>query len=248
MKRLPSGARLEIFDTLDSTSAEAKRRVADGHAEPSWIVAREQTAGYGRRGRPWESGRGNFTATYVFAPYGDPADHGQLSYVVALGVIEALDGYAIDGALALKWPNDILAGSDKIAGILLEAVNMDARAYVCVGIGVNLRSAPQIADYPTARLADNLRAGAPLPAPEKLAAQIDEQFAAYYAIWRRDGFGPIRTAWLARAKGIGAMVRVRLPNEEFSGIFRDLDEAGALVLIVDDAERRITAGEIMFGD
>ncbi len=248
MKRLPSGARLEIFDRLDSTSAEAKRRAAAGAIEPAWIFAREQTAGYGRRGRPWESGLGNFAATYVFEPAGRPGDLGQLSYITALAVAEALDGYAIDGALALKWPNDVLLGGAKIAGLLLETVDVGGRVILCIGIGVNLNAAPRGLEYPVARLADHLRPGVSSPAPETLAAQIDEQFAAYYALWRRDGFSPIRAAWLARAKGVGAKVRVRLPNEEFSGIFTDLDETGALVLKVGDAERRITAGEIMFGD
>lgn len=245
--KLPSGARLEIYDRLDSTSAEAKRRADDGERGPVWIMAREQTAGYGRRGRYWESGLGNFTATYLFEPGGDLSRHGQLSYVAALGVIEALDRYVIPNMLTLKWPNDVLAGSDKIAGILLESVTQDRRSVVSMGVGVNLQSAPTGLEYPTARLADNLRAGVDAPTPDDLAVRIDEQFTAHYDIWRRDGFAAIRKAWLIRAKGVGAPVRVRLPGEEFSGIFQDLDDDGALVLRIGDTERRVAAGEIMFG-
>ena len=246
--KLSSGARLEIFDRLDSTSAEAKRRAENGEHGPVWILAREQTGGYGRRGRHWDSGFGNFTATYLFEPGGDPSRHGQLSFVAALGVIEALDRYVAPGALCLKWPNDVLAGSDKIAGILLESVTQNKRSVVCMGIGVNLRSAPLNVDYPTARLADNLRVGAETPDAEEFAARVDDQFAAYYDMWRRSGFAPIREAWLERAKGIGSIIRVRLPAEEFSGVFEDLDADGALLLRNSDGQRRISAGEIMFGE
>ena len=246
--KLPSGARLEIFDTLDSTSAEAKRRAENGESSPVWIMAREQTAGYGRRGRHWESGLGNFSATYLFEPGGDPSCHGQLSFVIALAVIEALDCYVVPGALALKWPNDVLVGSDKIAGLLLENLAPRGRAVICIGVGVNLRSAPLTLDYAAARLVDNLRAGVDAPMPDELAARIDDQFAAYYDIWRREGFAAIRIAWLGRAKGVGAPIRVRLPGEEFSGVFQDIDADGALILKIGEHERRVAAGEIMFGE
>jgi len=248
MKRLPSGARLENFDTLDSTNAEAKRRAGAGDAGPCWILARRQTAGYGRRGRAWETGAENFAGTCLFTPDGAPAHFGQLSYVIALGVIEALDPYAIVGALALKWPNDVLAGVGKLAGILIESVQCNGRTALCIGVGVNLTSSPADTPYPTARLADHLRDGASAPSPEALAAAIDEKFAALYALWRRDGFAPIRDAWLARAHGVGETVQVRLPNEEFSGVFRDLDADGNLVVSIGDSARRVAAGEIMFGE
>ena len=248
MHRLPSGARLEFFETLDSSSAEAGRRIANGEAGPLWIVAREQTAGVGRRGRQWVTGQGNFAGTYLFEPDGDIAAFGQLSFVVAIAVLEALDPYAAPGSLALKWPNDILAGSGKLAGILLETTRRDDRTWVCAGIGVNLNFAPSDLDYRAARLVDILKPGASAPTPQELAAKIDERFAEHYAVWRRDGFAPIRKTWLARAKGLGARIQVTLPNERFAGVFRDLDETGALVVSVGDVERRITAGEIMFGD
>ncbi len=244
---LPSGARLEIFDRLDSTSAEAKRRAEAGEAGPCWILAREQTSGYGRRSRHWESSLGNFAATYLFEPAEDIASHGQLSYVAALAVIEALDAYSNPHALALKWPNDVLAASKKIAGILLENIVRDGRSRICVGIGVNLRWAPDNVDYPTAKLSDCLRSDAQLPSPEDLVRRIDDQFAAYYSIWRKDGFAPVRTAWIARAKGVGEPVRVRLPGEEFVGAFLDLDPSGALLVKTGDGERLVSAGEIMFG-
>lgn len=194
------------------------------------------------------TGRGNFAGTYLFEPAGDLANFGQLSFVVALAVIEALDRYVAPGALGLKWPNDILAPTGKLAGILLETMTNNQRPSVCAGIGVNLNFAPTGLAYETARLIDHLKPGASSPSPQELAAQIDEQFAAHYAIWRRDGFSAIRIAWLARAKGVGKPVQVTLPNEAFAGVFHDLDETGALVLTVDGVERRITAGEIMFGE
>lgn len=248
MQRLASGARLEFFDTLDSTSAEARRRIAAGEDGPLWILAHEQTAGVGRRGRAWVTGQGNFAGTYLFEPDGDIATFGQLSFVVAIAVLDALDVHVRPGSLALKWPNDILAGADKLAGILLETTRRNDRIWVSAGIGVNIHFAPTGLPYRAARLVDMLASGASAPSPQTLAAQIDDRLAAHYALWRRDGFAAIRTPWLERAKGLGARVKVTLPNETVTGVFHDLDESGALVVGVGDGERHITVGEIMFGD
>ncbi len=246
MQRLPTGARLETFDTIDSTSAEAKRRAAAREAGPLWILAGEQTAGYGRRGREWDMGAGNFAGTFLFSPEGDPASFGQLSFVAAIAVLFALSEYARDGVLALKWPNDILCGGAKISGLLLERIDHDDKALVALGIGVNIAAAPDDLPYPAAKLIDAMD-GAP-PTPEELVVRIDHHFWNMYMAWGKLGFAQIRETWLKHARGVGEPIVVRLPGEELRGYFEGLDETGALILRQGDACRYITAGEIMFGD
>lgn len=248
MQTLSSGARLEIFDTLDSTSAEAKRRANAGETGPIWLLAKNQTAGYGRRGRQWKDEGGNFAATLLFEPQGNPAVFGQLSFVAGLGVIDALDKFARGDVLSLKWPNDVLAlCTAKLAGLLLERIDHGGKSLLALGIGINLASVPQGLPYEAARLGDLLGAGRLLPTPQELVARLDQTFHDAYVVWRDHGMESIGPAWLERASGVGERVTARLPNETLEGIFGGIDETGALKLLQNGKTRLITAGDIMFG-
>ncbi len=239
MQRLPSGADLQLFDTLDSTSLEAKRRIDAGEDGPRWIVALTQTAGYGRRGRGWEQRTGDFAGTLFFKPEGEAEQLGQISFIVALALAATLDELIPPESVRLKWPNDVLLDGKKCAGILLE--NLDA--HLAIGVGVNIITAPTGAPYPTARLMDYVKAP---PDPPALAARLDEHFWRLYRDWRTHGFEPIRQQWLARAAGLFEEITVRLPKEELTGVFAGLDESGALVLRLSDGKRTIAAGEVFF--
>src|SRR5712671_1720715 len=109
------------LDAVDSTNAEALRRARAGERGPLWIVARQQSAGRGRRGRAWISPPGNLHATLLLA---DPAP--------------AAAAPALAARRALKWPNDMLCAARKIAGILVEGEGTPVT--VAVGIGVNCRN------------------------------------------------------------------------------------------------------------
>ncbi|PQA89461.1 biotin--[acetyl-CoA-carboxylase] ligase [Hyphococcus luteus] len=239
MAKFPSGTAIEIFDTLDSTSAEARRRAEAGEAGPLWVLALAQTAGYGRRGRGWEQQTGDFACTLLFKPDALPASWGQISFIVALALASVLDELMPEEKIALKWPNDVLLDGAKCAGILLESLG----AALSIGVGVNIVTAPEGLPYPVARLMDH---AAQPPAPQKLAERLDHHFWTFYRLWRAQGFAPIRDAWLARAVGLGVDITVRLPNEELSGVFEGLDETGALVLRSPAGRRTIAAGDVFF--
>ena len=239
----PSGAQLALFETLDSTSLEARRRAAAGMRGPLWIVALEQTSGYGRRGSGWESGAGDVTATLLFEPDAPVEALGQLSFVAALAVADAIAQFAPGAPLTLKWPNDVLADGAKIAGLILELIEGRARApLIALGAGVNVVARPASPLYPTARLLDFVPEA---PAVLAVVGSLDAAFERRRAEWRRSGFGPVREAFLARAARLGEAVLVQLPNETVAGVFRDIDPAGALVLDCEGVERRISAGAIL---
>jgi BirA family biotin operon repressor/biotin-[acetyl-CoA-carboxylase] ligase len=241
---LASGARVETFDTLDSTSLEAKRRVSDGEVGPLWLLAKNQTAGYGRRGSSWSQSQGDVAATYLFSPDADPQSLAQLSFVAALGSVDALRHFAPRADFRVKWPNDVLVDGGKIAGLLLELVKAPSEtSVICFGAGVNIVSVPDDTPYPTARLID-LCAGAP-PTPHEFVTVLDQAFGYWEGRWRDAGFAAIREEWLANAVGKGRRIRVRLPDREIEGIFIDLDFDGALVVDCDGERRRITAGAII---
>ena len=242
----PKGYALKTFEVIDSTNEEAKRLAAAGEPGPIWISAARQTAGRGRRGRVWESPTGNLAATLMLRPGKSATECAQLSFVAAIAASAMLSDFAPDSALRVKWPNDVLAGGAKIAGILLESASSggEAPTWLAIGIGVNLAMHPDGTEFP----ATSLKAlGATVPPADDALRHLAAHFAKWYEVWRGDGFAAIRDAWLARAAGLGTRIRARLANEETSGVFEGLDESGALILRESvGVVRTISAGEVFF--
>jgi BirA family biotin operon repressor/biotin-[acetyl-CoA-carboxylase] ligase len=236
----PDGVGLRRHAYLDSTNEEALRCARGGERGPVWITATAQGAGRGRRGHTWVSEPGNLFATLLLpAPRARCA---QLGFAAALAVSDVAASYAPDAKVALKWPNDVLLGARKLSGILLETEGSDM---VALGIGINCAHFPPDTEFPATSLAAVTGAA---PAPEDALARLAPRFAAWYEIWREHGFAPLRTAWIARAFGLGQTVRARLAAYEEDGVFEDLDGEGALLLRrKDGAVSRIAAGDIFFG-
>ena len=162
LKRFPSGSSVQFYETIDSTSLEAKRLAAKGEGGPLWITAGRQTAGYGRRGSAWVQAEGDVAASFIFTPGGDKATLAQLSYVAAIAVAEAMSVFAKGADISVKWPNDILIDNKKAAGILLEMLAGEDPVII-LGTGVNVVSVPTEVDYPTARLIDYINGAVPAP-------------------------------------------------------------------------------------
>lgn len=246
---LPRGYRLVAFETVGSTNDEAKALARAGAAAGTVVWAQEQTSGRGRRGRAWASPRGNLYLSLIARPGSAPAGAAQLGFVAALGLGDAilrLTGPALP--LRYKWPNDLLIGGRKCAGVLLESElsggggSAGAVDFVVIGIGVNLVSKPEDVEFPATSLAEQ---GAAAIAPTTLLQACVEHFDAWATRWRCGGFAPVRRAWLARAAaGIGDEVRVRLATDMLSGRFLDLDSDGALLIEAAGGRRLIAAGEV----
>jgi len=233
------------LDTVDSTNAEALRRARAGERGPLWIVATQQIAGRGRRGRPWVSPPGNLYATLLLTDPAPAVAAPQLGFVAGLALHDAATAAAPAPArLALKWPNDLLCGGRKIAGILVEGEG--APLTVAVGIGLNCRHHPAATEFPaTDFAAEGAQFGVDLAADalfERLAAAMRERLAQ----WDRGaGFAALRAAWIDRAQGLGRPIRVRLAGREATGIFEAIDPAGRLLLRLDNgALETIAAGEV----
>jgi BirA family transcriptional regulator, biotin operon repressor / biotin---[acetyl-CoA-carboxylase] ligase len=240
-----AGFRLSAHDTLPSTNSEALAAARRGETGPLWVTARQQTAGRGRRGNAWISTSGNLYATLLLRAPALPENAPQLSFVAALAVFDAIvdRAAALREKLALKWPNDILFGTAKLAGILIESETIATRLAVAAGIGVNCMHHPVETAYPATDLAT---AGAAVSA-EDLFFALSGAMARRLAQWRGGaGFQSIRADWLNRAAGIGGVMRVRLPkNREFVGRAEALDESGRLLLrLADGTLQTITAGDV----
>ena len=226
---LPAGYRLVELRRIDSTNAEALRRAADGAPHGTVVLAGDQTAGRGRRGRSWISAPGNlFMTVLVRPPQGSAV--AQLSFVAAVALGDALPPGA---DYRFKWPNDVLLEDRKLAGILVES---DGGA-AAVGIGVNTASTPEAVRGSAADLARECEAA-------QLAGDVCVAFERWYRRWLAEGFGPVREAWLGRAAGLGREVMAGSAR----GRFERLTQDGALVLVdASGAETEIAAGEVFFG-
>ena len=241
MSGWPAGYGLIRLAEVDSTLDEARRRL-EQISGPTWIMADRQTRARGRRGRAWLQPAGNLAATLVLPKPGAPEQAALRSFVCALALSDALAGLGVQ--TRLKWPNDVLLRGGKLAGILLEGLPGGA---LSIGIGVNLAGAPGADAVEADAVAPvDLASHGPLVAPEDFLALLAEAFAAREASFATYGFAPVREAWLARAARLGEVIRVRLPQETFGGIFKDVDGQGQLVLSTPQGERRVAAGEVFF--
>lgn len=237
-----AGVRHRPYDTLGSTNAEALALARAGERGPLWITALTQSAGRGRRGSTWVSPPGNLYASLLLSKPSSEALAPQLSFVAALALHDALCDCAprLGPLFKLKWPNDVLLGSDKLAGILIEGESEPVFAVV-IGFGANCSGHPPGTAFPAT---DLLKAGA-VVAPDALLAALSAATLRRLAQWQGGaGFASVRTDWLARAAGLGEEIRVRLPEREMRGRFRGLDEAGRLQVEQPGGLATVTAGEV----
>ena len=218
----------------------------DGAAARTIVWALEQTGGRGRDGRSWSSPLGNLHASIILRPLGSPGVVAQLGFVAAVAVGAAIAGFVPAAVpVTLKWPNDVLLGGRKAAGILLESegARADAVDGIVMGIGVNVAAFPAESRIPATSLVASGAAGV---TPALVLEALVEQLDARLRLWEREGFGPIRTQWLARAHALGGPITVRLPRETVEGIFADIDAGGLLMLDTALGRRAISVGDVFF--
>lgn len=241
--QLPLGFRLIEYNTVGSTNDEAKRYAEAGAADGLIVRALEQTAGRGRLGRTWQSPHGNLYASFIIRPNVPLRRASEIVFAAALAVYEAVDRYAFVNDIRCKWPNDVIAGGRKIAGILAEAAGGQKgdTSYIVVGFGINVESYPTDSRLPATSFrelgdGDFARIGF-----EELAGD----FGRWRHRWESEGFEPIREAWIARSYDIGKLMHVNTGKARLIGRFAGLHENGALLLDVADGRREtITYGEV----
>jgi BirA family transcriptional regulator, biotin operon repressor / biotin---[acetyl-CoA-carboxylase] ligase len=251
-----AGYRLAAFDSIGSTNAEAMSCARDGERGPMWFVTSEQTAGRGRRHRPWIAPRGNLACSILEVIDVSPVVAATLGFAAGLALEAALQRVSIEASLrsagsdqmnySLKWPNDVLAGRQKLAGILLEAEAVaDNRLAVVVGIGTNVLAAPEGTPTPATSLtALGVHVGA-----EELFAVLSDCWAEFRSLWDNGrGFGEVRRLWLARAAGLGQPVAIQSGGSTVEGTFDTIDESGCMIIRTLEGKRvPISAGDVYFG-
>jgi BirA family biotin operon repressor/biotin-[acetyl-CoA-carboxylase] ligase len=255
-RAISAGYRLAAFDSIGSTNAEAMSHARNGERGPLWVVTSEQTAGRGRRHRPWIAPRGNLASSILEVIDVSPPVAATLGFAAGLALEAALQKVSVEARLrsagseqmkfSLKWPNDVLAGQQKLAGILLEAEAVaDDQLAVVVGIGTNVVAAPEGTPTPATSLAAlGINIGA-----EELFATLSDTWAEFRGIWDNGrGFGEIRRLWLARAGGLGQPVAIQTGGSTVEGTFDTIDESGCMIVRTTGGKQvPISAGDVYFG-
>jgi BirA family biotin operon repressor/biotin-[acetyl-CoA-carboxylase] ligase len=225
--------RIRIVDRAGSTNAVL---LGDrGAIEGDWLVALAQDEGRGRQGRAWSSLEGNFAgSTIIQIRHDDPPAPG-LSLACGLALIEAVDAVAPGAATLLKWPNDLLLGQAKLAGILLER----SGNRIVAGFGINLAEAPAIEGRATASLDRVIT-------PQALVPILAASMARLIGLWRASDPASFGRAWLARAHPVGTALSVHDGSgKRLVGNFEGLDPDGSLRLRLDGGAIEIVrAGDV----
>ncbi len=236
---------LAIHDAIDSTNAEALRRLEHGSLPGLVVTAEQQTAGRGRRGREWVSPR----AANIYVSVVWPFERGVegmdgLSLAVGVAVAEALDEQGLE-AVTLKWPNDLLHDGAKLAGILVETSGHAAGpASAVVGVGVNLAMPASDADAIDQRWTDATRAGGIQGGRNGFLASLLNHLLPMLSDFESSGFMPWRARWLTRNAHAGQSVVLRSGDREVAGVVLGVDETGALLLDLGGTVQAFNGGEV----
>lgn len=227
-----------IFDEVGSTN-DVIKQYSSKSGKYIVVYAKKQTAGRGRRGRNWESPRGNLFFSMAFEYELQRA--GELAFACSLSLLQAVKKIAPYADIKLKWPNDVLLNNAKMSGILLEK---GAEKYMIVGVGVNVAASPKIenAVYDITSLAD---ADIKIKQQELLHLFM-ESFSQNLSLLQANGFAVLREKWLENAKNLGKEIIVRQNGTKEKGIFKGIDENAALLMETPAGVKKILAGDVFF--
>lgn len=252
------------FTEIGSTNERVKAALASGHTEGYVVRAQKQTGGYGRQGRLWTSPEGGLYQSVLLQPKRSLAEFPTLGIVMALAIRAALLRMAAqpDSAVKVKWPNDVMVGDDKIAGISMEA----SAGGMCIGMGVNVFHPAKTADllsdekYRPAFFADlamtytdggsiSFGSGFSFANQQEAIAAVGDailsSFEQCYTVWQERGFDPFMDEYKSCSYLQGKRVRMALLNGTtiVEGTVVGIDENA--LLIVDDGTqvKAVNSGE-----
>lgn len=241
------GTVLHWFEEVGSTNDVARQLAEEGAVHGEVVIAESQTAGRGRRGRPWVSPpRRNLYASIVLRPDLPPTRAPELTLVASVAMCQAIRQGGVQASI--KWPNDVLSRGKKLAGILTEmGSDMDQVQWIVLGLGVNVNVASEEFPPELREVATSLAIERGESVPRALfAAALLTALEEWLEVHASEGFAPVREAWRAMSDTLGREVRVRIGDEEIVGMAEDIDDAGALLVRTGAGLRRVLSGDVEF--
>lgn len=238
------GFQIKYYENLDSTNMEAMRLLDQNSKLHRLILqAAAQSQGKGRVGRIWDSPQGNSYSSYILNLEEDPffqgSNLGYMGFIVSLSIMEVLISFGLkDKDFFCKWPNDLLYKGKKIAGILMETYVMNGKAsHIIIGIGVNLQHFP----YELKEKASSVFH------EDHIKIEPSHYLERYISIFeknlKKDPQLQLKK-WASYSHKKGDCLKIRLPNEEFEGLFQAINGQGGLMIEIEGQSRTIYAGEV----
>lgn len=244
---------LKIFEKIDSTHKYAKRSIENNEIQKNCIiVAKFQTDGIGRCSRNWKSEEENLYTSFV-KKFNDKKNFGKISLVIACAIREAIlqflsqqnkENFNINEVsknLFLHWPNDIYYKDRKISGMLLEVLP----EWIIISIGINVNNYPKnVQALSLYEMMKNLRLSCNNLQPLHLLQCLDIEIEKWFTKFQKENFYFVRKYWLRYVNDIDCNVIIKNGNSTVSGIFKDIDLLGRLVLEYAGKELYISSGDL----
>lgn len=239
------------YDIIDSTNNKAKELAARGAPEGSIVIAEQQSAGRGRKGRSWlSSASEGLCISLILRPTIPPTEISKITLMAAVAISEALLSLT-EIEIKIKWPNDLIVNKKKLAGILTEmSMEVDAIDYVVIGLGLNVNSikssfADEVKDIATSL---HIETGT-----QYSRAQVAQAFLTWfeklYFEVQKNGFHSLITRWKELSNIIGKKVAVDEAGKTVIGTVKDIAEDGTLILVDDNKQiQKIISGDVIIRD
>ena len=237
---------VQYYEIVDSTNTLAKELVAKGEKEGFIVVAGSQTAGRGRKERSWLSPKGGLYFSLVLAPRLGFESVPLLGLISACAVARGLTALGVRNS-KLKWPNDVLVGNRKIAGILSEAVSVgDQTVGVIIGIGVNqncpVEQMPPGLKWPTTSVIDEL--GTETSNEELLCSIVNEIDILIRNVEESNSYDDVLNLWRELSSTIGSRVRIHEDDTTIDGLAKDIGSDGSLIVETDEGLIHVLLGDV----
>lgn len=237
---------IHVHLEVDSTNNWLREVALNGAASGTVCVAEMQSAGRGRRGRTWVSPfAASLYLSLLWRANCGAAALGGLSLVTGIAILRALQSLGIEGA-GLKWPNDVLAGRDKLAGVLIDVVGeSNGPCALVVGVGINMNMPGEAAHAIDQSWTDLRRLDDDTVfSRNELAGRVLTELIPVMELFEREGLQPFLDDWRRYDLVSGQRVDLLLPNERISGTACGIDDGGALLVNTRDGRRRFLSGDV----
>ena len=240
------GRRIRAYRSVKSTNDIAAQMAQGGEPEGTIVTAETQTRGRGRLGRVWHSPPGcGIYVSIILRPSFKPELAPGLAIMTALALAEAMTNFT-EHDVKVKWPNDILIGGRKAAGILTELSAEKSKVeYVVVGVGINVNHRsedfpPELQKIATSLRIANRRKASRISLLKKFLANFEKEYRRY----QKGQLAASRKRVLRFSSLLGENVELRFGNKTVSGRVVDIDVTGALIIEKDSVRRPVTSGEV----
>ncbi|MCD8110179.1 MAG: biotin--[acetyl-CoA-carboxylase] ligase [Clostridiales bacterium] len=234
-----------VYDSVDSTNNEAKRQAESGAGQGLLVIGEQQTAGRGRRGRAWDSKKGEgIFMSLLLKPDLEPSNASMLTLVMGMAVRDSLELSGVSG-VQIKWPNDIICSGRKICGILTEmSAQVDYVNHIVIGVGINVHNQEFPEEVRQTATSVFLETGIHV-CRAGLAAQCMRQFERYYARFlETHDLSALLEEYNACLVNCGRQVRVLDFKKNYTGIAEGINAEGELLVETESGLRRVSAGEV----